>query len=426
MRAGGLRRIVIDVSPLRETPAYRWLWVGSLLNNAGSQVTQLALPFQIYVLTGSVLAVGGLAAVRLAALICFALPGGSLADAYDRRKLLLAAQLAGAATSLVLAFLAFSDDPPLWAIYAVAFVGTGLSTIDGPTRRAVVIELVGARRMASAVVLEQAGSQAASIFGPALGGVLIAALGLPIAYLIDAATFAASLAAALALPSMRPEGGGSRPGLSSVLEGLRFARQVPVILSGFVVDLDAMIFGMPVALFPILAVTTLHGGATELGLLTAAPAVGALVGALTTGWLSGVRHQGRVVLASVALWGIGICAFGLSSAWLAGGLVCLAVAGWADVISAVMRATIVQTVTPDRLRGRLSALHALVVTGGPRLGDMEATAVAAVVGAPASVVLGGVLCLVGLVIVHRRFPQLAAYDAGEVLSQGPGPEPASA
>jgi MFS family permease len=406
-----LRRLVIDVGPLRELPPYRWLWLGQLINNGGREVTLLALPFQIYLLTGSVLAVGGLAAVRLAALVLFALPGGSLADAVDRRRLLLTTQIALAACSLSLGVLALTGHPPLVALYLISFLATGISTVDGPTRRAVVVGLVGPRHLSSALVLDQAGMQGSSIIGPALGGVLIALVGLPVAYFLDALTFGGALIAAWLLPSMAPAGGMTRPGLDSVREGLRFVRSMPILLASFVVDLDAMVFGMPIALFPILAVSTLHGGATELGLLTSAPAVGAFIGALTTGWVAGVRRQGRAVLVAVAVWGMAITAFGLAAADLPIALLCLVVAGAADVISAVFRGTILQMVTPDRLRGRLSAVHLLVVGGGPRLGDIEATAVAAVVGAPASAALGGALCLVGLAVIARGFPELDAYDA---------------
>lgn len=423
MTHGRLRRFVIDPTPLRERPAYRWLWLGQLVNNGGREITLLALPFQVYVLTGSILAVGGLAAVRLLALLLFSLPGGSLADAFDRRRLLLLTQVCLGATSLSLGWLALSGRPPLAALYAVAFVASGISTVDSPARRAVIVGLVGPRYLAASLVLDQAGGQAASILGPALGGLLIAALGLPAAYFVDAVTFGGALLAAWLLPAMPPQGGATRPGLRSVGEGLDFVRRVPVLLASFVVDLDAMIFGLPIALFPILAVSTLHGGATELGLLTAAPAVGALVGALTTGWVAAVRRQGRAVLLAVAVWGVAITAFGLFASVLPLALLCLVVAGAADVISAVFRGTILQLLTPDRLRGRLSALHGLVVTGGPRLGDIEATAVAAVVGAPASAFLGGLLCLAGLVVIARRFPQLDAYDGGGGLAAA-GSEPA--
>ncbi len=405
-----LDRVLLDLSPLRHDREYRWLWLGQLVSNTGRQVTLIALPFQLYLLTNSALSIGALSAVTLLALVAFSLPGGSLADAYDRRRLLLVTQLGLAATSLLLALLALTGRPPIVLIYLVAFLAAAISTVDGPSRRAAVARLVPAERLPAALVLEQASFQAATVVGPAVGGILIAATGIPTAYALDAATFAAALAAVWAMRPLRPEGGVARPGVSSVLEGLAFVRRVPVILAGFAIDLDAMIFGMPVALFPILAVTTFHGGAETLGLLTSAPADGALLGALTTGWVSRVRLQGRAVIAAVAVWGIAISGFGLFVTVLPIALGCLVVAGAADVISAVFRNTILQLATPDQLRGRLSAIHGLVVGGGPRLGDVEATAVAAVAGAPFSALSGGLLCLAGLAVVAWRFPQLSTYE----------------
>ena len=414
-----LDRVLLDLTPLRRDREYRWLWIGQLVSNTGRQVTLIALPFQLYLLTRSPLAIGALSAVTLVGLLVFALPGGSLADAYDRRRLLLVTQLGLAATSLSLAALALLGRPPLMLIYLVAFLAAVVSTVDGPSRRAAVARLVPPDRLPAALVLDQASGQAATVVGPAVGGILIASTGVPAAYVLDAATFAAALAAVWVMRPLPPEGGAARPGLSSILEGLSFVRRVPVILASFVVDLDAMIFGMPMALFPILAVTTFHGGATVLGLLTSAPAVGALIGALTTGWVSRVRRQGRAVLAAVALWGLAITGFGLFVRTLPLALCFLVVAGGADVISAVFRNTILQLATPDQLRGRLSAIHGLVVQGGPRLGDVEATAVAAVAGAPFSALSGGLLCLAGLAVVAWRFPQLDGYDARSSAREAP-------
>jgi MFS family permease len=417
---GRLRRFVLDVTPLQALPEYRWLWFGQLINNGGREITLLALPFQVYVLTGSALAVGGLAAVRLVAVLLFSLPGGSLADAFDRRRLLLVTQLALAGTSVALGGLALLGSPPVAVLYGVAFVATAVSTIDYPTRRAVIVRLVGPRHLSAALVLDQASHQASMIVGPAIGGILIAVLGLSTAYFVDAVTFTAAMVAAWRLSPLPPAGGATRRGLHSILEGLDYVRRVRVVLATFVVDLEAMIFGLPTALFPILAVSTLHGGAPELGLLTAAPAVGALLGATTTGWIPSVRRQGRAVLAAVAIWGVAITGFGLAVGVLLTSLplalLFLVVAGAADVISAVFRATILQLATPDRLRGRLSALHTMVVSGGPRLGDVESTLVAAVAGAPLSAFLGGLLCLAALAVVGRVFPELDAYDVTEAMA----------
>jgi MFS family permease len=222
-------------------------------------------------------------------------------------------------------------------------------------------------------------------------------------------TFAASLIAILAIAPLPPLGAVVRPGLAAVREGLRFAARRRVILSTFVIDLDAMIFGMPTALFPVLALDVFRTGPAGLGLLAAAPAVGALLGALLSGWVSIVRRTGRAVVIAVIIWGLAITGFGLSTFSFALALGFLAIAGAADVLSAVFRSTIVQLETPDELRGRVTAIHILAVTSGPRIGDIEAAGVAAVIGAQASVVSGGVLCVLGVAAVVRAFPELMTH-----------------
>ena len=362
-------------------------------------------------LTGSPLAVGLLAAVQLVPLLTVSFVGGALADAVDRRRLLLITQTCLAITSGALALLSLSPQPPIVLLYVVAFASAAIGAIDQPTRGSLLPRLVARERLPAAIALNQGGYQLASIGGPAAGGVLIATVGLPTAYLIDALTFAASILAAFLIRPVAPAGEGRRLGPSAILEGLRFARRHRVVLGTFVIDLDAMIFGMPTALFPVLALDVFRMGPTGVGLLAAAPAVGALIGALLTGWIGRVRRQGVAVFAAVAVWGIAITLFGLVTASFALALVFLAIAGAADVVSAVMRSTIVQMATPDALRGRLQALHITVVGGGPRIGDMEASAIAAATSAQFSVVSGGLLCLAGLVLVAWRFPELARYDS---------------
>lgn len=404
-----MRGLLIDVSPLRRDREFRWLFVGQLISNVGRQVTLIALPYQVFVLTGSALAIGGLSAATLAGLLLFSLPGGAIADAYERRRLLLITAVGLGGTSLALGLLALLAAPPLAVIYLLAFMAAAISTIDGPARRAAMPRLVAPERLPAAYVLNQTNMQASSVVGPAIGGLLIALIGLPAAYLFDAATFVAAFVAAWVIAPMPVADGVGRPTLQAVIDGLRFVRRTPAILGSFVIDLSAMIFGLPVALFPILALVTFHGGPATLGLLTSAPAVGAVMGTLTAGWVGSVRRQGRAVIAAVTAWGLAICAFGLLVFSLPLALLCLALAGAADVVSAVFRTTIAQDLTPDALRGRVSALTLLVVTGGPRLGDIEATAVAAVAGAQFSAFSGGVLCLLGTAFVAWRFPELVRY-----------------
>lgn len=406
---GRLRGILLDVEPLRRDRDFRFLWIGQVISGIGRQVTVVALPFQLYVLTGSTLAVGLLALVQLVPILVFALGGGAIADAVDRRRLLLVTQLGLALTSGALFVLAATPGAPLAGYYVVAFVAAGLGAVDQPARTSAVPRLVPRARLPAAIALNYMGFQAMAVAGPALGGLLLATVGVAVAFLFDAVTFGAAIVALLLIAPIPPHPGAARPSLATVAEGIRFARRRPIVFSTFVIDLVAMVFGMPSALFPALALDVFGAGPAGVGLLAAAPAAGALVGAALSGWVGRIVHPGRAVIVAVAGWGLAITAFGLSTGSFALALLFLALAGAADVFSAVVRAAIVQLETPDEIRGRVASIHILVVTSGPRIGDAEAAAVAAVVGPQLSVISGGILCLVGLVAVVRGFPALRHY-----------------
>jgi MFS family permease len=405
----GVRRFFLDLAPLRRDRDYRWLWSGQVISGMGNQITRVALPFQVYVLTGSTLAIGALTLFQLIPILLFALGAGSLADAVDRRRLLMVTQTGLATCSTVLVLLALNGHPPVAALFAVAFLVAGLGAVDQPTRASTIPRLVPKERLPAAIALNQLNFQTASIVGPAAGGLLIATVGIAGAYAVDVVTFVASLAALVAIRPVPPYPDAARPGLAAIAEGLRFARQRRAILGSFVIDLDAMIFGMPTSLFPVLALDVFKTGPAGFGLLAAAPAVGAFLGALLSGWVSTVTRTGRAVVASVVGWGLAITAFGLVTFSFPLALLFLAAAGAADVFSAVFRSMLVQLETPDNLRGRILSIHGLVVTSGPRLGDMEAAGVAALVGPQIAVVSGGVLCLLGVIAVVRWFPELAGH-----------------
>jgi len=406
----GWRGLLIDLEPVKRDRDFRMIWLGQLVSGLGRQVTVVALPYELWQLTHSSLSIGLLALVQLVPILIFSLGGGAVADAVDRRRLLLVTQLLLAGSSLCLAILAIQPSPSVWAFYVVAFVAAGVGAVDSPARTSAIPRLVPRERVPAAIAANWLSGQTVSVVGPVAAGVLIAVSGVAAAFAFDVLTFLASLAALLVIAPIPPHPDASRPSLHSIAEGLRFARERRIVMATFAIDLDAMIFGMPSALFPQLALTVFNAGAAGYGLLTAAPAVGALVGAAFSGWVGGVRRPGRGVVAAVAGWGAAIVAFGLLTASFPLALICLAFAGGADVISAVLRSSIVQLATPDPLRGRLSSIHSLVVTSGPRLGDAEAAGVAAVAGPQFSVVSGGVMCLLGLVVVVRLFPQLLAYE----------------
>jgi MFS family permease len=409
-RLRGLRGLLIDLEPVRRDRDFRLLWYGQLVSGVGRQVTVVALPFELWQLTHSSLSIGLLAIVQLVPILIFALGGGAIADAVDRRRLLMVTQLLLAGTSLSLALLAAQQAPPVWAFYVIAFVTAGVGAVDQPARASAVPRLVPRSRLPAAIALNSLSYEAVSVIGPVFAGVLIEVAGVATAFTFDVATFVASLAALYMIAPIPPHPDATRPGLGAIMEGLRFARARRILLATFVIDLDAMVFGMPSSLFPQLALTVFNTGAAGYGLLTAAPAIGALVGAALTGWVGRVKRAGLGVVVAVAGWGGAIVAFGLVTWSFPLALVCLAAAGGADVISAVLRSSIVQLETPDRLRGRLMSIHALVVTSGPRFGDAEAAAVAAVAGPQFAVVSGGVLCLAGILVVMRAFPQLVGYE----------------
>jgi MFS family permease len=409
-----VRRSMLDLTPLRISRDFRLLWFGELVSHTGRQITLVALPYQIYQLTGSPLAVGMIGLVQLVPLVLFSLVGGAVADAVDRRRLLLFSQAGSMAASLLLVGGALVERPPLWFLYMAAALSSASSAFDAPARSAAIPNLVPRDRLSSAIALNQLLFQVNDVAGPAIGGLIIARLGLAWTYAIDAVTFLAAIAALLAMRPMPPGREGTRPPiLRAVREGFAYLKGRRVLQSTFVVDLNAMIFGMPRALFPVLAKEAFRVGPAGLGLLYAAPAAGALVGALFTGWVRHVRHQGRAVLWAVAVWGVAIIAFGFSTGafWLALGW--LAVAGAADVISAIFRSTILQSSVPDSLRGRLSSIHIMVVVGGPRLGDLEAGVVAQFTSPVFSVVSGGIACVAGVAILALAVPKLRRYHAGE-------------
>jgi MFS family permease len=408
-RARGVRRIFLDTEPLRRDRDFRWLWGGQAISGIGNQITRLTLAYQVYALTGSTLAIAGLTLFQLVPILLFSLGAGSIADAVDRRRMLRITQLGLMTCSTTFFLLALQPSVPLIALYGVAFVAGAFGSLDQPARSSSIPRLVPRERLPAALALGQLNFQVASVAGPTIAGIIIATVGVAGAYLVDVATFTASLVALVRIAPLPPLVGTARPGLTAIREGLRFAWERRVILATYVIDLDAMVFGMPTSLFPALALDVFHAGPTGFGLLAAAPSVGALLGALLSGWVSRVRRVGLAVIVAVGVWGVAITLFGLAQFSFPLALFFLAIAGAADVLSAVFRATIVQLAAPDQLRGRIASIQFLVVTSGPRVGDIEAAAVASVIGAQASVISGGVLCLLGLVGVVRLFPELARH-----------------
>jgi MFS family permease len=416
------RRLAVDLTPLRTSRDFRLLWLGELVSEAGSQVALVAVYVQVFAITDSAAAVGLVGLVQLVPLALAALLGGPLIDRYDRRRLLLLGQCGQAAASGVLFVATVSGSPPLAVVYLGAGLVAGFGGFSLSVRSSMTPNLVVPAQLSSALSLNQVMFHTTLIVGPAVGGVVIDQLGLAWAYGIDVASFAATIAAVVLMRPQQPEpdpaaeareerAGALAHGWRQITEGFRFLKGRRVLQSTFYVDLIAMIFGMPRALFPVIAVTQFGAGPEIVGVLFSAVSAGALLGALTSGWVRHVRRQGLAVLAAVAVWGAGIVMFGLAGDVLGLALVALAVAGAADVVSAVFRSTILQQSVPDALRGRMSAVHILVVVGGPRVGDVEAGIMASLFTPTVSIVTGGLACIAGVAVLALAVPEFVRYRA---------------
>lgn len=405
-------RILVDLTPLRESRDFRLLFSGQMIGTVGNQLTVVAIPYQVYAETHSSLQVGIVSVVQLVPLILGALAGGSVGDAVDRRTLLLVASGLSVLASGALAVNSALPHPSLAAVYVASAVAAGLIGFANTARNAAVPTLVGTHLLAPAYAFMQVVFQVGTVAGPALAGLLIDAVGLQWVYGIDALSFVVTIASVVLMSPIPPTPGGARPGVGSVMEGIRYLRGRQALQGVYLIDVNAMVFGMPRALFPAMTANVFHGGATTLGFLYAAPGAGALLGAVTTGWVTRVSRQAVVIIGAVIVWGAAITVFGLSTS-LAVALVLLAVAGWADVVSAVLRNTVLMSSIPEQFRSRMSSIQMAVVQGGPRLGDLESGAVATAVSTEFSVVSGGLACIVGALVLAAILPGFRRYRAGD-------------
>ncbi|WP_051969490.1 MFS transporter [Kitasatospora azatica] len=397
-----------DLTPLRSSPHYRRIWFGQGVSSIGQQMTAVAVSVQVYALTRSTFATGLVGLCSLLPLVGFGLYGGAIADSVDRRKLGLIGAAGLAAVSAILAAQALLGLHQVAVLYVAVALQGGFFAISSPARSSMIPRLLPAEQLPAANALNTISMNLGMTVGPMLGGLLIGAYGSQSAYLVDTAAFAAVLYAMWRLPTMLPANGTGRR--ASVLDGLRFLREQPNLRTSFLADLAAMIFGLPRSLFPALAVGFYGGDARTVGLLVAAPAVGALVGALFSGWISRVHRHGLAVLIAVAAWGLSIAAFGLTSGHLWLGLALLAVAGCADTVSMIFRNTMMQVAAPDEMRGRLQGIFIVVVAGGPRLGDFESGSVAALSTPLVSVLTGGLACVAIVLLLAARRPAFLRYD----------------
>ncbi len=419
-RTGWLSKIVPDPRPL-QIPNYRRLFVSQIATVVGSALTAVAVQQQIFDLTNSSALVGLASLVALVPLVVFGLIGGAVADTFDRRKLLMITSTGIAATSLALWVTALVNTQHVWVIMALLAVQQGFFAVNQPTRSAVLPRIVPAELVPAANNLNMTVFATGVIVGPLLVGVLIPLTGLPWLYFIDALTLTGVLYAVIRLPPIAPAGAAGR-GRAKVTDGLIYLRARPLLLMTFVVDIIAMVCGMPRALFPAMAEHTFGGppgGGVALGMLNAGLAVGSLLGGLTGGWMTRVHRQGLAILAAVVLWGIAMIAFGSTSIlWLA--VLYLAIGGFSDLVSSVYRSTLLQVAATDEMRGRMQGVFTVVVAGGPRLADLVHGVVADATSTMFAVVGGGLLCVVLTIVAGWFGRPLRDYDSRNPSYEEPG------
>jgi MFS family permease len=398
----------IDFGPLRRRRDFRLLFVGQAVSLFGSEITFVALPYQAYHLTGSSLVVGLLGLAELVPLLGAAFIGGALADAFDRRRMMQLTELSFAVASLVLVANALLPHPHVWVLFAVSVVQAALSGLQRPSLDALTPRLVERDELMAAGALTSFRMTLGGIAGPALGGVLLATVGLATTYAVDTATFVVSLAALRMMRAVPPPPEAEPPSLHRIAEGLRYAGSRQELMGTYIVDIVAMFFGMPMALFP--AAATHLGGPGVLGLLYAAPAAGSLLATVSSGWTAHVHRHGAAVCVAAAGWGAGIVVFGLASG-LGLALAGLVLAGAADMISGIFRTVIWNQTIPDHLRGRLAGIEQVSYSTGPLLGNVESGVVASLASLRASIVSGGVLCIAGVAVAALVLPAFWRYDA---------------
>jgi MFS family permease len=402
-------RLAVDLTPLRKYPEFRRLWFAQGVSFIGTEIAEVALFYQVYQLTGSTLAVGLIALTHLVPLLTLTVIGGAIADAFDRGRLMLLQQTGMVIGSLGLAANAAVAHPRVWPLYLFQLVISASFSLGVGAQRSMTPQLVDEEHFMSASALNSITSQFGAVGGPALAGLLIRFVDLKWLYLADSLSYIGAIVAVSLLPRLVATDDPDRPSWQSIVAGFRYVRRQPVILGFFLVDTNAMIFGMPYALFPAVAAHRFDD-ASLVGWLYAAPAVGALLVSLLSGPLRHLRRQGLGVVVTAALWGIAIAGFGFAQQfWLA--LVLLGFAGLADQMSAILRSVMLYRIAPRAMLGRVSGIEFMQVAAAPSIGNLEAGALASVTSLTFSIVSGGVACVVGCLLLAARFPALVRYDA---------------
>jgi hypothetical protein len=430
------RRRFVDLTPLRASPAFARLYAGSAISGIGAQLTIVAVGLQIYDITGSTFAVSLVGGIALLPMIVAGLWGGMLADSFDRRTVSIIASLVGWGATLGLIAMAIvdlsaGDRAPVWPLYLLTTVNAVAATISQTTRASIYPRLLPANLIAGGSALNGIAFGVQLTIGPALAGVLVASVGFAWTYAVDAVLFAAAFIGIFTLPRIPAAHDAVRPGWRSLREGLGYLRRAPNIRAGFLVDLFAMGFGRPQVLFPAVGALVIGGGPVTVGILTASAAVGTFLAGLFSGPVGHVRWQGRAIAGSVMLYGGFVTLFGLVIAVMQTGrfaavgedfsrvnVVALVLAGIAlagtgasDEVSAIFRSTMMMVAAPDQMRGRLQGIFTVVVTGGPRIGDLYMGILATAVALWFPPVLGGLVIVAAVGVIGRLRTGLRTYDA---------------
>jgi MFS family permease len=411
-------RWVLDLRPLRESPDWRRLQLGGLLSQIGGQLTTFAVVLQVFTLTRSSIAVGAAGLCAALPAVVFGLLGGTFADAVDRRKLVLGTSTALAGVSALFAAQAFAGLTAVWPLYLLLVVQSLLVAVNGPARRTFTPRLLPPERLAAGAAVTMLCQHAAVTLGPLLAGLLAGFGGLRSCYLLDAISFAGALYGVFRLPPMPPLGNPGKPGLWAIGAALGFIGRTRVLLGAFLADLNATVLGMPLALFPAINAAHFGGSPQTLGLLAAGPSIGGILGSLLSGPVGRVSRQGRAMLLLTVVWGVGIAGFGLVTAlWAA--VAMLALAGAADPLLVVFRSTMVQVITPDEYRGRVSAVDYVVGASCPQLGNFRAGVLAGLTTPGISAVIGGLSTLLGAAVIRLTVPAFAEYRSPHAESRVP-------
>jgi MFS family permease len=404
--------MLLDITPLKISRDYRLLFFGQLISFFGTMMTFIVVPVQMYQLTESSLYVGLLGVAEFIPMFFLAFIGGALADAVDRRKMLRLTEIGQTITVVILLANSLLPVPQVWVLFLAVALHAGLTGLQRPSFEALIPKIVPLEYMPAVASLNAIRFEFGFILAPILGGFIIAKYGASLAYFIDMLTFAASLAAVWLIRAVPPPPGADRPGVESIKKGFRYAMSRQELLGTYVIDINAMFFGMPKALFPALAFA--FGAASSVGLFYSALAVGALVATFTSGWAQWIHRHGLMVTLAAAGWGAAITAFGFSnSLYLA--LFFLALAGYFDMISGIFRQTIWNQTVPDHFRGRLAGIEMISFMTGPMLGDAESGIVAYFTDVKTSIISGGVLTIVGTIVLAILLPKFITYDGREGL-----------